>query len=117
MPYVPKTDRRAVWAHVFAYFTEHPNLPVNVNDIAHHTGFTREQVQASVSHARRRNGYDRMIEVLNQGSVWIYRPDQAVVAINEAKHPEKRLFEEVGQATVGLIVQDTDGNLFVLKEL
>jgi len=98
---------------IIDFLSEHPNINVTLNEIIQVTGLKKEQVQSGMSNLRSRNGLN--IETLVAGQLWTYHP--TAPAPTGEKHVTPQVFELVGQAKAGLIIQDEDGKLYRAEEL
>lgn len=83
-----------------------PGRLVTLAELVAETGLTADQVQGAVVNLRNREGIP--IEIVHRGQIWKYDPTVLT---------GKRMFEEIGPAKVGVIVQDEDGKLYRLEEL
>lgn len=95
---------------ILEFLSEHQNINVTLSEIMKVTGLTKDQVQSGVNNLRTRHGLN--IETVMAGQLWIYHPNTPVAA-----GPQRTMFELVGQAKAGLIIQDEDGKLYRAEEL
>lgn len=97
---------------VLNYLNANPNLNLTVEDVSKNTGLDKSQVQSAMSRLKQRG---LNIEVVLAGNCYRYIPTS--VTSNGHKN-NRKLFEEIGTAKDGrIVIQDTDGNLYVATQL
>lgn len=112
--------RPQVKAQIAAYFAERAGQMLYVVDIAQTLNLTVEQARTGINNLRNspaeKNGgidFRDAITVVARGNCWVYRP-----APIKSTTATKRLFEEIGQSSKGLVIQDADsGALYLATEL
>lgn len=100
---------------VLRYFQQHPGVTIHLPDLAKELGYPEDRIQSAVNSIRNRNtdGAGDAIDIIMAGNAWRWHPNGPARAL-----PTKRMFEEIGPAkTGGIVIQDTDGNLFLAREL
>lgn len=100
---------------IIAFLSEHPNINVTLNEIMQVTSLTKAQVQSGMANLRTRHGLN--IETRLAGQLWTYHPNAPAPTEEETKPVTPQVFELVGQARAGLIIQDEDGKLYRAEEL
>jgi hypothetical protein len=95
------------------FLHEHANITVTLTEIMKVTELNKSQVQNGVANLRSRHGLN--IETKLAGQMWIYHPN--VPAPTEEPKRVSRVFELVGEAKAGLVIQDEDGKLYRAEEL
>jgi|SRR4051812_15365863 hypothetical protein len=99
---------------IIDFLTEHANINVTLTEIMQVTGLTKSQVQNGIGTLKNRNNLN--IETKLAGQVWIYSPVNPATT-SEEKVVTPQVFELVGNAKAGLIIQDEDGKLYRAEEL
>ena len=95
---------------IIDFLSEHQNITVTLSEIMKVTSLTKDQVQNGVNNLRTRHGFN--IETLVAGNAWKYMPTGPAPT-----GPQRTMFELVGQAKAGLVIQDEDGKLYKAEEL
>jgi hypothetical protein len=101
---------KAVWPAVFDYLASHPNLQLQVREIATQTSLDEKQIQNAIHRAREvYEGMDAAIEVVVRGNCWIYHPNRMASAKGA------RVYEDAYVSKNGTqLIEREDGVLFVL---
>lgn len=118
-----KTPERGHIAQVYAVLSRNVGLPVSLDDLAQETGLLHQQVSQAIAGLRHRRNMD-----IEQVLAGVYRlrsfatpasglPAPVLPAAPAVQRPTKRVFEEVGQAKSGLVIQDEKGVLYRAEEL
>jgi len=111
---MPGTPGRKIIKHlVMEHFQKAPGVPQYVSDLAKQFNVSEHQMQECVAGIIRTESLPGLsIEV--RGRSWMYRPG----ATSASSTSGKRIFEEIGQARDGIVIQEADsGKLFLAREL
>lgn len=102
---------------LITFLTENANRIFTLTQISAAIGEDETRVRVGINNLRNSaNGSDadywrRTVEVVSQGTSWVYRPDNKTVKT-------RTLYEEIGHSKTGtIIVEDENGKLFRLEEL
>jgi hypothetical protein len=103
---------RGIRAKIREYFERRPGQQVFLDDMAKDLGVAPLAIQSGVPNLMRDvPGYP--LEVNIAARSWTYRPNTPPGGVKEGK----RMFEEIGQAKEGIVIQDEAGKLYLAKEL
>jgi hypothetical protein len=114
---------------ILGYLNGHANVNITVTELMEATELTKSQVQIGMNNLRTRYGLN--VQSIVSGNLWRYRPeteaeqlakDKANGSSANTKTPLRgpgpsSMYELVGEAKTGIIIQDEDGKLYRAEEL
>lgn len=108
-------ERYGVQATLMQFFEERPGKTVYLETLARTLGEDPTAVQTGVRNLRRREGWEKALEVVVRGKAWRYTPTEETA---EQDSGTGRCFEQIGTTRDGdLILQSDDGGIFRATEL
>jgi hypothetical protein len=107
-----KQGRVMLKPKVMEHFKRVPGTQQYIGDLAKQFNSTEHQIQECIAGILRTHSLPGLnVEV--RARSWMYRPPAQV----PERTAGKRMFEEIGQAKEGIVIQDESGSLYLAKEL